>query len=74
MPKENRPRSYITDRKAETVPDTAYYLRLVACADLIVASSTGNSKTSASDKIALPKKRAVTAQCVTTKGSKNGKS
>lgn len=58
VPKENRPRSYITGSKVETVPDTAYYLRLVACADLIIASSTGNSKTSASGKNAQPKKRA----------------
>lgn len=64
VPKENRPRVYISDKRFETVPNTAYYLRLVACADLIVASNTGNGQT----KPAQPKKRAT--KVTTIKGSK----
>lgn len=64
VPKENRPRSYISDKRFETVPDTAYYLRLAACADLIVARHTGNGK----PKPAPTEKRA--AKVTTIKGSK----
>jgi len=36
-PKEDRPREYIGDEKAEEVPDTAYYKRLVAEGSLVLA-------------------------------------
>ena len=62
VPKANRPRSYITDSKVETVPDSAYYLRLVACADLIVASNTGKTKPASTQKRA--------AKVTTIKGNK----
>ncbi len=35
VPKEDKPREYITDAEAVDLPDTAYYLRRVAEGDLI---------------------------------------
>ena len=35
VPKEDKPREYITDVEAVDVPDTAYYLRRIAEGDLI---------------------------------------
>ena len=35
-PKEGKPREYISDVKAEDMPDTAYYRRLVAVGSLVV--------------------------------------
>jgi hypothetical protein len=37
-PKEGKPREYITDQTPEDVPDSAYYLRLVADGSLIPVS------------------------------------
>jgi hypothetical protein len=34
-PKEGKPREYITDQTPEEVPDSAYYIRLVADGSLI---------------------------------------
>jgi hypothetical protein len=36
-PKEGNPRVYITDQTPEEVPDSAYYIRLVADGSLIPA-------------------------------------
>lgn len=38
-PKEGKPREYISDVKAEDMPDTAYYRRLVAEGSLLVAKA-----------------------------------
>lgn len=44
VPKEDKPREFITDAEAVEVPTSAYYLRIVADGDLIdvdaVASAT----------------------------------
>lgn len=40
-PKEGKPREYITDQTPEDVPDSAYYLRLVADGSLIPVSPAG---------------------------------
>lgn len=44
VPKEDKPREFITDAEAVEVPNSAYYLRIVADGDLIdvdaVASAT----------------------------------
>jgi hypothetical protein len=37
-PKEDNPREYITDAKAEPVPETTYYKRLVDDGSLLIAS------------------------------------
>lgn len=39
VPREGRPRAYITDAAFIDVPDTAYYRRLVACGDLVEPDS-----------------------------------
>lgn len=39
VPKEGRPRAYITDAAIIDVPDSAYYRRLVACGDLVEPDS-----------------------------------
>lgn len=39
VPKEDKPREYITDAEVVDVPDTAYYLRRVAEGDLIDATN-----------------------------------
>jgi len=41
VPKEDKPREYITDAKVVEVPDTAYYLRRVAEGDLIESKKKG---------------------------------
>jgi hypothetical protein len=38
-PKEGKPREYISDVKAEDMPDTAYYRRLVAEGSLLRAKA-----------------------------------
>jgi hypothetical protein len=38
-PKEGKPKEYITDQTAEEVPDSAYYIRLVADGSLIPADA-----------------------------------
>lgn len=35
VPKEDKPREYITDAEAVEVPDTVYYLRRIADGDLL---------------------------------------
>ncbi len=37
VPKEDKPRDYITDTQAVDVPDTAYYRRRIADGDLLPA-------------------------------------
>jgi len=39
VPKEGKPRQYITETDAVTVPETAYYLRALACGDLLPATA-----------------------------------
>lgn len=39
-PKEGKPREYITDNTPVEVPDSAYYIRLVADGSLIKSSTT----------------------------------
>jgi len=43
-PIEEKPRSYITDTEAVDVPETAYYLRLIADGSLIPAPDTAKNK------------------------------
>jgi len=43
-PKEDKPREYITDQTAEEVPDSAYYLRLVADGSLIPADAPAQAE------------------------------
>lgn len=38
VPKEDDPRSYITADEAVEVPDSAYYLRMLADGDLVVSA------------------------------------
>lgn len=45
-PKEGKPREYISDAKAEAVPDTAYYLRLVAEGSLVESAPVAEKKKS----------------------------
>lgn len=42
-PKEGKPRQYIDDKAAVEVPDSAYYLRLVAEGSLVVATETAST-------------------------------
>lgn len=44
VPKEDKPREYITDADAVDVPETAYYLRRVADGDLVAAKVTKGAK------------------------------
>lgn len=37
VPKEDKPREYITDAEAVEVPETVYYLRRINDGDLLVA-------------------------------------
>lgn len=37
VPKEDKPREYITDAEPVEVPDSAYYLRRIADGDLVLA-------------------------------------
>lgn len=46
VPKEDKPREYITDTPPEgeqdfDVPETAYYLRRIAEGDLVIVKTTG---------------------------------
>lgn len=41
VPKEDKPREYITDAEAVDVPETAYYLRRIADGDLVTVKPTG---------------------------------
>jgi len=43
-PMEDKPRSYITDAKPVTVPETAYYLRLLADGSLVPALEAAQKK------------------------------
>lgn len=43
VPKEDKPREYITDADVVDVPDTAYYLRRVTEGDLVVEKSNPKS-------------------------------
>ena len=38
VPKEAKPREYITEDAPVEVPETPYYLRAIACGDLLPAS------------------------------------
>ncbi len=40
-PKEGKPREYITDSKAEEMPDSAYYRRLVDDGSLVIEKVSG---------------------------------
>lgn len=35
VPKEDKPREYITETDAVEVPETAYYVRAIVCGDLL---------------------------------------
>ena len=48
-PKEGKPREYITDQIPEEVPDSAYYLRLVADGSLITADAEAAETKSPAD-------------------------
>ncbi len=39
VPREDKPREYITEAKAVEVPESAYYVRAVACGDLLPAGA-----------------------------------
>lgn len=41
VPKEDKPREYITDAEVVDVPETAYYLRRIAEGDLIETKKKG---------------------------------
>lgn len=41
VPKEDKPREYITDAESVDVPETAYYLRRIAEGDLIETKKKG---------------------------------
>jgi hypothetical protein len=47
VPKEGKPRQYITETDAVEVPETAYYLRAVACGDLVTEPATAKAAKSA---------------------------
>lgn len=38
VPKEGKPRDYVTDALIEDLPDTAYYLRRMTDGDLVLAT------------------------------------
>lgn len=40
VPKETKPREFITDNKAVDVPDTAYYRRRLRDGDLVAVTAT----------------------------------
>lgn len=44
VPKEDKPREYITGADAVEVPDSAYYLRRVADGDLVPATVPATAK------------------------------
>lgn len=41
VPKETKPREFVTDTKAVDVPDTAYYRRRLRDGDLVAVTATG---------------------------------
>jgi hypothetical protein len=43
-PKEGKPREYITDQTPEDVPDSAYYLRLVADGSLVLLEAKASDR------------------------------
>lgn len=43
-PKEGKPREYITDNTPVEVPDSAYYLRLVADKSLVKIAATAENE------------------------------
>ncbi|PKN07624.1 MAG: hypothetical protein CVU73_12850 [Deltaproteobacteria bacterium HGW-Deltaproteobacteria-8] len=45
VPKEDKPREYITEDVAVDVPETAYYLRRLAEGDLLPAKKAGAKST-----------------------------
>lgn len=47
LPKEGKPRQYITETDAVEVPATAYYLRAVACGDLVAVEPAKTAKAAA---------------------------
>lgn len=50
VPKEDKPREFITDAEAVDVPNSAYYLRIMTDGDLIDADAVG----SATEAAAVP--------------------
>ena len=53
VPKEDKPREFITETEAVELPNSAYYLRLLADGDLLPADAANvgrSDKTSAKDK------------------------
>lgn len=49
VPKEDKPREYITDAEAVEVPASAYYLRRMADGDLLAAAPAKAKPAPASD-------------------------
>jgi len=47
MPKEGKPRQYITEADAVEVPETAYYLRALASGDLLPVTAAKTAKAAA---------------------------
>jgi hypothetical protein len=47
VPKEGKPRQYITETDAVEVPETAYYLRAASCGDLVTETVTAKAAKSA---------------------------
>lgn len=56
-PKERKPRDYITDWEAVNVPETSYYLRLVADGSLRVVQEKAGKKKKPKTKKAKGGKR-----------------
>ncbi|MDP3427836.1 MAG: hypothetical protein Q8S17_10740 [Humidesulfovibrio sp.] len=50
VPREDKPRVYITDAKAVEVPETAYYVRAVVCGDLLPAEAATAKPAKTADK------------------------
>lgn len=50
VPKEDKPREFITDAEAVEVPNSAYYLRIVAEGDLIDVDAAASAKSSVKAK------------------------
>lgn len=55
VPKEAKPREYITETDAVEVPETAYYLRAIACHDLVPATPEASAPGETAAPAASPK-------------------
>ncbi|MBG4226017.1 DUF2635 domain-containing protein [Pseudomonas aeruginosa] len=60
VPLEDKPREYITDSKARSVPDRAYYHRRIAAGELLLVGDSPAEQAEPSTSTAKPRAKART--------------